>query len=180
MVQRRVYRDKSGVEAETASFMSKRRHAFYWAGWRGVESEEGWGSRPGGSFGGLSLPTGRRYIFSCFYNRWELSGLAPVHVLVTVFCTLFMIIYFLGSLFQPQISEMHTFSPSFHLLYQTHSRGSVFTGRSSKAVGSLSISCSYSYLQRKTEWKVYSKFWIVALETSFWKPSQSTAHTPQR
>lgn len=135
MVQRRVYRGKSSVEPETASFMSKRRREFYWAGWREVESEEGWGSRPGGSFGGLSLLTGRRSIFSCFYNRRELSGLAPVHVLVTVFCTLFMIIYFLGSLFQLQISEMQTFSPSFHLLYQTHSRGSVFTGRSSEACG---------------------------------------------
>lgn len=41
MVPGRVYRGKSGVELETASFVSKRRHDFYWAGWRGVESEEG-------------------------------------------------------------------------------------------------------------------------------------------
>lgn len=70
--------------------------------------------------------------FSCFHNEGELSGLAPVNVLVTVFCTLFLIIHFLDSLLQLKISETQTFSPSFYLLYRTHSRGSAFAERNSK------------------------------------------------
>lgn len=66
-----------------------------------------------GSFGGLSLLTEGGPSFSCFHNEGELSGLAPVNVLVTVFCTLFLVIHFLDSLLQLKISEAQTFSPSF-------------------------------------------------------------------